>query len=107
MENTGLIQELRVQTNRKAEDIEADVASMDGVRSVECDPDSKVVSIKFDPTIVDENRIRQAAGGDLTDAETSGDGSPDQAIPSAGIETGYGGVNRGADSQARPPSSTI
>ena len=107
MENTGLIQEVRFQTNRSAEDIQGDVAAMDGVRSVDCDPDTKTVTVRFDPTIVDENLIKQAVGGNSDNAGLVDDRMGAHGQPLAGIDAAYGPSERGATTQGQPPTTEV
>jgi copper chaperone CopZ len=104
MENAGLIQEMRFQTDRKLQDVETELSGIDGVRSVSCDQDTKTIAVQFDPTVVDMNRIRAIAGtgGSGLDGLTAG-----EAEPVSGMNAGYGGADQSPATQGRPPSTTI
>jgi copper chaperone CopZ len=106
MENAGLIQEMRFQTNRKLQDVETELSGIDGIRSVTCDQDSKTISVQFDPTVVDENKIKQIAGAG-TGGAGLGDLVSSNAEPVSGMNAGYGGADQSPSTQGRPPSTTI
>jgi copper chaperone CopZ len=61
METTGLTQEIHFQSNRKPTDVEADLSVLDGVRDVESDENTHTFTVRFDPTIISEIAIREAA----------------------------------------------
>lgn len=107
MDNTGLIQEVQFQTDRSAEDVETDLGAMDGVRSVSYDSDNKIATVRFDPTVVDENRIRQAAQSGTDATSLVGDLPAGNAQPVAGLDAAYGGVDRSPATQGQPPANTV
>jgi hypothetical protein len=107
MDNAGLIEEVRYKTSKKLGDIEAELAARDGVRSVNCDTDNNVVVVRYDPTVIDRNLIKDVVESGAGRAELLGDLPGSDPTPAAGIDAGYGPANRSPATQGQPPSSTV
>jgi copper chaperone CopZ len=64
MEQQALTEEVRLTSSKltggdDADSIESALGGLDGVRAVQADPDSHTVTVKYDPTIVNMNLIRE------------------------------------------------
>jgi copper chaperone CopZ len=64
MEQQALTDEVRLTSSKitssdDVDSVESMLGSLDGVRSVQANPDSHTVTIKYDPTIVNMNLIRE------------------------------------------------
>jgi copper chaperone CopZ len=69
MMDTGPVEEVQFHSSKISGDrdrtrLEADISALDGVRSVDADPTTHLVTVRFDPTVLDRNAIQTTIEND-------------------------------------------